>query len=212
MNSRLLGIGAVALAFGLGAATGHILTKRRLEVDFQKKLDEELEASRKYNLRLSKRGKYSDPVPLSEEVNKKVEDDEGPVITMRRDRMWDFDYETEVPKRDPEIPYVIAYEEFMENNMEYEQSTMTYFSQDDVLVDERDTPIENINLTSLIGPNSLEQFGNGSRDPNIVYVRNDRISMAFEIVYDPGSFEETVVGHIKHSESHKIRKFRIDDD
>lgn len=239
MRNRVIGLGLLGVAFGLGAVAGHLVTKRRLEMEFYGKLDAELEAARKYYLKLAKREEYSDPSKVadrivpeerveqeepedSEEEEEDDDDDLRPTYSVRvsprdgsEDRFYklesaNFDYRNEVPKRNPKIPYVISYDEYFENPKDYDQRTITYFSKDDVLVEERDTPIEDV--LGIVGPNALDQFGHGSNDPNIVYVRNDHLSMDFEICWDPDSFEETVLGQIKHSEGHKVRKFRIDDD
>ena len=217
MQTRLINLGLLAAAFGLGALAGHIATKRRLEMQFHSKLDEELDGARKYYTRLSKRDSYSDPSNLVEPIitegeigieNFRMRDEDSTPRLETDDDYSYFNYRQEVPKRDGNIPYVISYDEFMQDTEDYDRQTLTYYSKDDVLVDERDTPIEDYH--EYIGPVALDQFGNGSRDPNIVYVRNDKIGMEYEICFDPDSFEATVLGHIKHAD--KIRRFRLDDD
>lgn len=225
MHSRILyaasGLCFIAAA-GCFTAAGYILGKRQAEKEYYGKLDAELEAARKYYAKLSKREEYANPKDVVDQGNSNHRQNHMEQRTPRKmeeipevpqdleDRYSYFDYRREIPKREGQKAYVISYDEFMENPKDYDQRTVTYFSKDDVVVEENDTPIEDV--LGVFGPVALDQFGNGSKDPNIVYVRNDYLSMDFEICYDPDSFEETVVGHIKHGEKRKNYKFRIDDD
>lgn len=229
MRDRIIGLGILGVTFGLGVVAGHILTKRHLEAEYRAEVEKEVVSIRKHYAKRTKRDEYASPEAivterypesLSEQKTgpggisfrfRSPEDEEA--YTKANDfgnKVKEFDYRRETAQRTPEIPYVISWDEFNENAGDYDQKTLIYFSKDDVLVEEHDNPIEDV--LDLLGPVALDQFGNGSNDPNIVYVRNERISMDFEVCYDPDSFEETVVGHIKHGDNRKIRKFRLDDD
>lgn len=121
----------------------------------------------------------------------------------------DFDVEAEAENRDPEIPYVIHHDEYMENAHEFIQQTLTWYETDSVLADESDIPIEEIE--SHVGVDNLEKFGHGSQDRNVVYVRNERTEQDFEIIRSPGSFAKEVLGFddsLKHSDGPKVRKMR----
>lgn len=89
-------------------------------------------------------------------------------------------------------PYVISVEEFMDGGEEYDKLTILYFNKDDTLVDERDQVIDDVE--GVVGPDALDSFGKGSDDANIVYVRNNSLSVDFEVVYDPRSYKEVVLG------------------
>lgn len=118
----------------------------------------------------------------------------------------DFDYaaEQKIRDEDPSLPYVISFEEYMENDQEHEQSTLTFFAGDDILTDEKDQPIDDVEHT--IGESSLTRFGHGSKDSKIVYVRNDRIDLDFEVVLSQGSYAEEVMGFIQHSDNQGSRR------
>lgn len=118
-----------------------------------------------------------------------------------------WDYAVEVKSRDPEVPYVIHKDEMSQNEKEYEQSSLTYYEDDDVLADERDEPITD--QDEIVGVHNLGKFGHGSNDPNIVYVRNDRLGVDYEIARSKGSFAEEVHGFIKHMDV-RVRKSRRD--
>lgn len=121
----------------------------------------------------------------------------------------EFDLTEEIKNRDPESPYVVSKDEFMENEPDYVQHSIVYYAGDDTLVDERDQPIEEIEAT--VGTENLSRFGHGSGDKNIVYIRNDRVEADFEVAYSGGNYSEEVLGFIQHSDR-PVRKFRRGDD
>lgn len=123
----------------------------------------------------------------------------------------DFDYDVEITLRGGIKPYVLSHDEFMENDGDNSQVTITYYDEDDVLTDERDQPIPDVNAT--VGSENLNRFGHGSKDANIVYVRNPRLDLDFEIMLSHGSYAKEVLGFIEHSDRRgSTRKFRGDDE
>jgi flagellar basal body-associated protein FliL len=119
----------------------------------------------------------------------------------------DFDYEVEIPKRTPDEPYVLHYDEFYENDKEFQQVSVTFYEEDGVLVDEREQPFADSEAS--VGDVNLTRFGYGSKDPNIVYIRNERLEMDFEIARASGSYVQEVLG-FRHSDDDGPRKFRRD--
>lgn len=125
------------------------------------------------------------------------------------DPNWNYEYE--LRHRTEEAPYVISYEEYMENEKERPQSALAYYEADDVLADEADKPIDNTDR--VVGDYNLQRFGHGSKDNNVVYIRNEVLDHEFEVVRHRGSYVEQVLGFIQHGDRHhKLRKFRSDDD
>ncbi len=120
----------------------------------------------------------------------------------------EFDYAAEVAKRDPDEPYVITHDEFMENENGWSQATLTYYNGDDVLTDDKDIPIPDIE--ALVDSENLTKFGYGSRDRNVVYVRNEKIETDFEITLSQGEFSKEVAGFSELQHSAPIRRFRGD--
>lgn len=104
------------------------------------------------------------------------------------DETWD--YEAERSTREGKMFYVIHHDEYMGNEMSYHQATVTYYAGDDILADEADTPM--YNFREQMG--DAFQFGKGSGDPNVVYVRNERESAEFEVLLHLGRFEVEVLG------------------
>lgn len=130
------------------------------------------------------------------------------IFVDREDR--GFDYEVETPLRTEERPYIITQEEYLQNEKDYEQTKLSYFEGDDVLVDEEDDPLPDPDDT--VGEDHLVRFGHGSKDNNTVYVRNDALEMEFEIVRSYGKYAQEVLGFIEHSDRQGLRKFRGHDD
>jgi hypothetical protein len=121
-----------------------------------------------------------------------------------------FDYEEELKHRTEDLPYVITHDEYFEGEKDYVQSSLTYFETDDTLVDDSDTPIGD--MESTIGEDNLIRFGHGSKSKNIVYVRNDRLGIDYEITRSSGSYLEEVLGlgeepnSLKHSDQRDRRR------
>lgn len=104
----------------------------------------------------------------------------------------EWNYHEELRKRSPNIPYVIHYDE--RHEIEYQEVTLNYYELDDVLCNERDEVVDPDERDAMIGADTLERFGHGSNDAVIVFVRNDKLEIVFEIVKTPNSFAEEVHG------------------
>lgn len=103
------------------------------------------------------------------------------------------------------VPYIISHDEFYENQWEFEEGNLTYYEADDVVADSRDEPINN--QYEILGELTLEKFGHGSPDPNIVYVCNEKMEMIFEVCRSTKSFAEDVMG-LQHSDTRMPRRGR----
>jgi hypothetical protein len=102
------------------------------------------------------------------------------------DDEWDYDTETMSRGTDP---YVIHVDEFVANELGFDQHTMTYYEGDDILADENDVPVYNYSIT--VGE---LKFGHGSKDPSLVYIRSEHARTEWEIIKHTGSFEVEVRG------------------
>jgi hypothetical protein len=270
----ILGVTGVVLGAGAGFAAYKLL-KKRLEKDFEERLNAELDEMREFYLRRKKEGKFASPRTAAEallvdEAVEALDKYEGkgvkapeqskdelaakrnaaptePTGQVRYDKIArneeiaevireapvvleeapggtvtnnvfvngkalvpdDWDAEAEEANRTPEIPYVISYQEYMENTFEHEQETLTYYAADKVLADAREDAIPNVE--AVVGPDALSRFGEGSKDPRTVYVRNERTESDYEVVLRDGSFQEEVLG-LRHSDSRRpLRGRRWDD-
>lgn len=85
---------------------------------------------------------------------------------------------------DPNVPYVISQFVFLEEDTQI-KTALAYYEDDDVLIDEDLVIVDDI--TATVG-NALQNFGKGSNNPDVVYVRNDRLDLDMEVVRHEGSF------------------------
>jgi hypothetical protein len=96
------------------------------------------------------------------------------------------------------VPYVISLEQFNEEMDYHDKLTLTYYQADDTLVDEDEEIISDVE--KLIGSYALSNFGVDSEDPEVVYVRNEKLAVDYEVVRIPnGSYSETVLGERKET-------------
>lgn len=123
----------------------------------------------------------------------------------------DWDYHKELARRSPLRPYVVHIDE--KDEYEYDSVTFSYYEKDDVLCNENNEVVPQEERDALVGEANLEKFGHGSRDPHIVYVRNDKLEMLIEITQSPNAFAEEVYG-FKHSDipDRRNRKRIFDDE
>lgn len=87
---------------------------------------------------------------------------------------------------DVEVPYVIAPEDYGEND-EYETISLTYYS-DGVLTDEDDEVITNPD--KLVGEDFVSHFGDYEDDS--VFIRNDDRKIDFEILMDYRTYQDVL--------------------
>lgn len=143
-------------------------------------------------------GETSDDEDDQEEEEDEVETDQPDSVNVFMESRSDddFDLDAEINNRTPDRPYVISSEEFLENESEFAQTTITYYIGDGTLADEKDQEIPLIDPT--VGSTNLERFGHGSGDSRVVYVRNERLTTDFEVVLHDGKFAHEVLG-LEHS-------------
>lgn len=103
----------------------------------------------------------------------------------------DETFEEEVENRDHSKPYIISDEESMANDPEHDQITLTWYEGDNILADEKDEVVEKMQRT--VGLENI-RFGHRSNDPNIVYVRNEKLTADFTILRHTGKYSQEVAG------------------
>lgn len=102
----------------------------------------------------------------------------------------DWDFEAERNTRATKSIYIIHREEFFADEMGYKQGQLSWYAGDGVLADELSHPI--YNHGDIVG--DCLQFGHGSNDPNVVYIRNDTQRMEYEVCLDLGRYDVEVLG------------------
>lgn len=88
---------------------------------------------------------------------------------------------------------LIRRKEFFEGplNDEYHQTALTYYQNDDILIDEHDNQLDVVAAVGNIRPN---WFGNEADDENVCYVRNTKTKIEFEVNRSQGSYAKDVLG------------------
>lgn len=125
---------------------------------------------------------------------KKVEEDPPaevirPLVKFSDEDDWDYDEEIQYREQNENGPYVIHYDEYINNEMNFSQDTLTFFSGDDIVCDTRDIPMYGHHET--LGE---LKFGHGSNDANIVYIRNVKMRQEWEVLFDSRKYEDVVSG------------------
>lgn len=125
----------------------------------------------------------------------------------------DWDQEAEEIGRSPDAPYVIHVQEFYDESNNHNKMTLSYYEGDNILCDENEVPIYDASKT--VG--RLE-WGRGSNDPNIVYIRNEKMKADFEVLRNTSHYQIEVLGldieeqesknDLKHSKA--IPKFKME--
>lgn len=119
------------------------------------------------------------------------------------------EWEKSVSERSEERPYVISEEEFFANEQDFEQWTLTYYAGDDVLCTEKDEVIEDVD--AMVGEENLKRFGMKSNDMHLVYVKNNKRGLDFEIARSTGKYAKEVLGY-DEKDDRPARRFRDSDD
>ena len=107
-------------------------------------------------------------------------------------RITDPDWTAELMSRTEEAPYVLSQDEFMKNESDWVQVTLTYYEGDQVLADDQDKRVEDPD--DVIGLYNLARFGHWSNDDNVVYIHNDVRETEFEVILNHGKYSQIVQG------------------
>lgn len=103
-----------------------------------------------------------------------------------------------VSVRDPNGPYLISIDEFMQeaadDSSPFSAVEMVYYDGDDVLIDSKRTQVPDINAT--IGRKNLNKFGKGTTDPSQMYIKNERLELVIEVTKDDDTYTHAILGHI----------------
>lgn len=193
--------GASALAFCVGALASYFVTRKYLAEKFEAQAQEDIQdVKRHYNVptkpetpeaALEQFVPQDDISSKAKDVVEKILEDNSYALVVDNVEDTTWDYKTEIANRDADIPYVIHYDEFMENEHQHEQVTLTYYETNQVLVDDKDEPLNDMDI---VGVENLTRFGYGSNDENVVYIRNETIGIDIELVYSGLDFARDILG------------------
>lgn len=197
------------LAFLIGAAIGAAVTRQAFKDKYEALAEEEIEAMREYYAESDLEGMTDDDYEKHVKEYTEVFDGAGTTIkniAYRKPNTARTSYNKppllsvvasdaagDEPKSiDPDKPYVITIEDFMNNCQDFDKASLTYYNEDDTLADEQEEAITDVYMT--VGDDALLRFGDGSDDPDMVYVRNERLGSDYEVLRVNKSYQETVMG------------------
>lgn len=133
-----------------------------------------------------KKAKVITLVPKEEETEDDESDEEEPRVYHEvKTAMYNYSGYSSEPE-DTEHPYQITPDEFGEFE-DYSTQNLVWYS-DGALCDEQDILIDDV--ASIVGEEFMDHFGD--YEPDIVYIRNDKLSSDFEIRRDPDSYIDLV--------------------
>lgn len=223
MKKVLLVAGVALISAAAGAVAGYHFAVRRLNDEYNEVMEAEIERTRAYYESKKKYPTPQDAVKdLIKEDAAKAAVDETEVSSKDLERIVkklkynavqdgvapemepdprmnvfrkgssgeDETFEAEVAGRDKSKPYIISDRENHENPDEYDQLTLTWYRGDKVLADAKD---EEYDLAYLGGEENLN-FGHRSNDPNVVYIRSDKLKAIFEVLLSTGKYSVEVQG------------------
>lgn len=106
--------------------------------------------------------------------------------------------------------FQITIEEHKEQPEFFETRELDYYEEDDILALGREVIPQ---IERYINPICLNHFGehSGSGDPNIVWCRNDKHEIDYEITRHEDSYQRAVLGIQTRSDSQPPRRFRSDE-
>lgn len=241
MDARMTQRQEILAAFGCGAVVGgvvaYFVTDRSLRAKYEDIIDSEIAEMREHyreaeqNLleiqeRISKQPKPDiqkmaadlKEVARSEIIAEREGYVEGEAEGETEDHnvfeeLPGWNYDREVAGRTADKPFIMHFDEYQQSECS-RQITITYFEGDDVLIDETDEVISK--KDEVVGMDNLAKFGFGSGDPNVVYVRNPKLDIEYEILRDKGHYAKEILGleedpAIEHSAMPK-RRLKFDDD
>lgn len=203
-------VGVVLVSGGVGFLIGYKSAEKRLSDEFEQRLEKETKGMREFYVATKK--PYATPQEAVAELIEETHSDDvkGEQTAYHKiakqykpsEKSDTLVYIPEQPvvvqnifsknERDPEFPYIISQDEYMQNDQDWQQITVTYYRGDDVLTDHREDVIEDVEKT--IGLDAINNFGLQSSDPGTVHVCNEKLGLLFEVLLHEGTYTKEVLG------------------
>lgn len=191
MKGKIISLGMFAVGAVIGSAVTYFYVKKK----YDKIIEEEVNSERD-RYRQSLKEKQEDLDILQQNVNElgsivhneKVNDYEygeileadGTITNPMDDDIFEEEVDSDILEP---APYVIPPEEFDEKG--YDLQTFLYYSNG-MLTDDMDIPV--IDIENTVGLDATNHFGEYEADS--VFIRNDRLKIDYEILYDRRNYDE----------------------
>lgn len=106
---------------------------------------------------------------------------------------------------------IISEREYLETHVtDYGKLDWTYYSEDNSLCDENEELVPDVD--AFIGPYALHSFGEDNDDPDIVYIRNNKLGNDYCVTRLHASYSEAVLGIIPGlNDNFEARRRMMDD-
>jgi len=192
------GLGGLAVGLAFGFYVGYRFNRAKIRAEVLQEAEKDIEQIRlMYRDRnkptpeaiVREQGYETPEPPRPTRPPVPVREPETLVEEVSRD---EWNYNKEIAQRDRNHPYIIHENEFQETFPDYQQLQWTYYAGDNILCDERDEVVVRPEL--VVGEENRRRFGHGSSDDNMVYIRNDRLEIEWEITRSWKSHAEEVLG------------------
>lgn len=193
------------IIFAIGAAIGSLIAWKVTKTKYEELMTKEDKELREYYNKKIKayddasttlHDYYVEQLDKIEKKKKEMEDgvdrDGDKVVNDLRERytevLKDHKYSIDEPCYDggEDRPYVVSPDEFG-NGDEYDIITLNYYA-DGIVSDDWGDKIEDIEAT--IGEDFASHYGDYPDDPDVVYVRNDRLKVEYEILRSLSTYSE----------------------
>lgn len=220
MNKKLLSVLMFAVGAAIGSAVTWKVIKTKYEQiadeEIESVREEYADLMKKMKQKLNETATYEGPQDSDEEMNEEEEeddeyypDDDERDFTAHEEEMIDYykisgkyrksegetaddenseeggtGDEDEVPYING--PYVISPEDFACSPPGYNAQTLDYFS-DGILADDWGVKLD---IDETIGEENVDRFGEYVDD--ILYIRNERTEIDYEVTRDPRTYDEVV--------------------
>lgn len=201
MNSIIIKAGIFAAGLGIGFFAG----KKFYQEKYRKMADEDIASVNEMTTRrINDMKKAIMDLDADEEENVEISTTEdieyisdeelktNERIVMQYNKAVKKEGEVESIRQKPTkaMIYVISEEEYMEEG-DYDKVSLEYFEGDKTLVDDRDIPVDDPD--AIIGKGTLDDFV--ISDDAEMYVRNDNISIDYELTKSEGCYIDYIEGH-----------------
>lgn len=116
----------------------------------------------------------------------------------------EWDHAQVAKERKGKDVYVLHEDEFFQDERGYSQDTLMYYSGDYTLADPHDRPI--YNSTEVLGTDFMNQFGQGTNQEDVLYIRNETLKAEYEVVLAGGSYAEEILGVDASDEDRPVKR------
>lgn len=212
MNKTYLLVGGASIVSAVaGAAGGYILARKQLEAEYAEFAQKEIAQAKRFYAAVKKSGPFETPESAVKEligedkqldaavkaltnyqgvpVAKATVAEDGAGLIVKN--VW------QQPKPslrdvDENYPHVIDEDEYLANESNHDQISLTWFAGDKVLVDDKDDPIDDDKMQEVVG-NTLKAYDSMPEEAHILYVRNNDLKLDFEISRSTGKYVDEVL-------------------